>query len=180
MIILFQYLLTLFFGYKIINTRGWERLVWYLAGITLVSTAFNFFSAIAITKGHSTFVLFFLISLFNEGKLKMTYIRQCPLFIPLMMLFASYVMIGLFDERLNPAMGVYRGVYKYLETYGSFFLGWLSVYDKINYTKLSNKLINIGLVFTLYGVFCFVTKSNPIIDALGLENRFVFEDAKLV
>lgn len=179
MIILLQYLLTLIFGYNIIKARGWERLVWFLASITLVSTSFNFLGAIAITKGHKIFVLFFLFSLFNEGKLKLKYLKQCPLFLPLMIVFASYIMIGLFDERLNPAMGIYRGVYNYMVTYGAFFLGWLSVYDKINYDKLSKKLINIGLIFTLYGLFCFSTKSNPVVDALGFENRFVFEDAEV-
>lgn len=179
MIIALQYILTLLFGYKIIKKTGWQRLVWYLAGVTLVSTAFNFFGGIAITKGHNIFVLFFLFSLFIEGKLKMKYIKQCPLFIPLSIVFISYILIGLFDVRLNPLMGIYRGVYNYMVTYGAFFLGWLSVYDNINYEKLSKYLINIGLVFTLYGTFCFLTKSNPVVDALGFENRFVFENAEV-
>ena len=155
MIVALQYILTLFFGYKIFTTKGWERLVWYLAAVTLVSTAFNFFSEIALTKGHKIFVLFFLFSLFKEGRLKMKYIKQCPLFIPLLIVFVSYILIGLFDTRLNPLMGIYRGVYNYMVTYGAFFLGWLSVYDKINYGKLSKYLMNIGFVFTLYGLFCF-------------------------
>ena len=117
MIIALQYILTLLFGYKIIKTTGWQRLVWYLAGVTLVSTAFNFFGGIAITKGHKIFVLFFLFSLFIEGKLKMKYIKQCPLFIPLSIVFISYILIGLFDVRLNPLMGIYRGVYNYMVTY---------------------------------------------------------------
>lgn len=177
MIVALQYILTLFFGYKIFTTKGWERLAWYLAGITLVSTAFNFFGGVAITKGHKIFVLFFLFSLFKEGRLKMKYIKQCSLFVPLLIVFVSYILIGLFDTRLNPLMGIYRGVYNYMVTYGAFFLGWLSVYDKINYGKLSKYLMNIGFIFTLYGLFCFIMKSNPVLDALGYDSRFAFEDA---
>ena len=93
MIVALQYILTLFFGYKIFATKGWERLVWYLAGITLVSTAFNFFGGIALTKGHKIFVLFFLFSLFKEGRLKMKYIKQCSLFVPLLIVFVSYTFL---------------------------------------------------------------------------------------
>ena len=64
MIIALQYILTLLFGYKIIKTTGWQRLVWYLAGVTLVSTAFNFYSGTILTRGHLTFVLIFLASLY--------------------------------------------------------------------------------------------------------------------
>lgn len=177
MMVALQYILTLFFGYKIFTTKGLERLVWYLAGITLVSTAFNFFGGIALTKGHKIFVFLFIAALIYEGKLKLKYIKQCPLIVPLSLVFVSYLCIGLFDERLNLFMGIYRGVYNFAATYGVFLLGWLSVYEKVDYPKFSKKLIVIALIFTLYGCFCFVTKKNPILDALGYQERFMFEGA---
>lgn len=177
MIIALQYILTLLFGYKIIKTTGWQRLVWYLAGVTLVSTAFNFYSGTILTRGHLTFVLIFLASLYFEGKLKMRYLKQCPLFTPLLLVFISYICIGIFDERLNPIMGIYRGTYNYMITYGAFFFGWFSIYDKLDTQGFAKKLIQIGLIFTLYGLFSFITKTNPIVDALGYADRFVFENA---
>ena len=177
MIIALQYILTLFFGYKIFSTKGWERLVWYLAGITLVSTAFNFFGGIALTKGHKIFVIFFITSLVIEGRFKLKNIKLCPLIIPLSLVFISYLCIGIFDTRLNPLMGIYRGVYNFAVTYGAFLLGWLSVDGKIAYPKFSKKLITIALVFTLYGLLTFVIKTNPILDSLGYHDRLLFEDA---
>lgn len=178
MIIALQYILSLFFIYKILKTSGLDRFIWYLASITLVSTAFNFYNGIAITKGHIFFVFIFLTSLFFEGKLKLRYIKQCPLYIPLMIVFISYLCIGFFDERLNPLVGIYRGTYNYIQTYGSLFLGWLSIYDKkIEMPNITKKLTTIALIFTIYGIFTFLTKTNPVIDALGHADRFVFENA---
>ena len=177
MIIALQYILTLFFGYKILKTNAWERFMWYLSGITLVSTLFNFSNVATLLQGHIIFVMIFLVSLFFEGKLKLKYIKQCPLFVPLLLLFISYLSIGLFDDRINPLMGLYRGVYNYLIMYGALFLGWLSTYGDIDYNNFTKRLINVSLIFTIYGVFTYIIKSNPVVDALGYADRFVFQNA---
>jgi hypothetical protein len=163
------------------KTTGLTRFSWYFVGLTLVSTAFNCYSGTILTQGHNLFPLLFFISLAFDGKLKIRNLRMCPLYIPLLLLFISYIFIGIFDERLTLLTGVYRAIYNYMITYGSLFLGWLSVYDeKIELSSLSKKLIIISTIFTLYGLLCFVTKTNPVVDALGMHNRFVFEKATVL
>ena len=178
MVILFQYILSAVFVFKILTTNGLSRFGWYMASITLVNTFFNVFNAVALTKGHLFFVLLFFISLIIEGRLKIKQINKCPLAVPLLLLFISYVLIGLFDSRLNPVVGVYRGTYNFLQSFGAFLLGWLSVKENVNLSALAKKLTYLALIFTIYGVITFLMKSNPIVDALGFEDRFVFENAK--
>lgn len=177
MIIAILYILAIFISYNILKTKGWERFVWYLASITLVPTAFNVYSGIALTTSHYFFVFLFFMSVFLEGKLKMRFLKQAPLFTPLLLLFISYILIGITDERVNLFKGVYRGLYNYIIFFGTFFIGWLSSYEKIDYTQFNKFLVKISLIFVLYGVFTFVTRSNPIVYVLGFEGRFYFEDA---
>lgn len=178
MIAIISYLLTLLVGYKMFRTTGVTRFVWYMAGITLVSTAFNFYGGTILTKGHATFVMIFLASLCLEGKLRIRYLKKIPLFTPLFIVFISYLSVGIFDVRIGALKGLYRGAYNYTITYGSIFLGWLSIYGNVELHKTSKKLAYIALVFTLYGLFTFVIKSNPVVDSLGYAERFIFEDAK--
>ena len=177
MVILIQYILSAIFAFKILTTSGLSRFCWYISSITLVNTFFNVFEGIALTKGHLFFVILFFISIIKEGRLKIKYIKKCPLVFPLFLLFVSYILIGLFDIRLNPVVGLYRGTYNYIQSFGSFFLGWLSVKGNSNLSGLAKKLACLSLIFTIYGVFTFVIKSNPVVDALGFEDRFVFENA---
>lgn len=177
MIIILQYLISIFTGYKILNTNGWQRLAWYFSSITLVSTAFNFYSGIAFTKSHLFFISLFIVSIIKEGKFKRRYLIGNPLSSSLLFLFISYILIGIFDERLGILLGVYRGILNYATHFGAFFIGWISTYEKINYKKLIRFICTLSLIFTIYGIYTFVTKSNPVIDALGFVDRFNFERA---
>lgn len=177
MIIILQYLISIFTGYKILSTNGWQRLAWYFSSITLVSTAFNFYSGIALTKSHLFFVMLFVVSIIKEGKFNIKYIKGAPLNSSLLLLFISYLLIGILDERLGILLGVYRGILNYTTHFGAFFIGWISTYEKINYKKLIRFICTLSLIFTIYGIYTFVTKSNPVIDALGFVDRFNFERA---
>lgn len=177
MVIVIQYLLTIVIGFKILSTKGLNRFGWYMASLTLVNTFFNFYSGLALTQGHLFFVVLFVISLIIERRFTMKNIERCPLFYPLLFVFISYLLIGIFDSRISIAVGLYRGVYNFLQSFGAFLLGWLSIKDSINLSSLFKKITILSLIFTLYGIFTFIIKSNPLVDALGYQDRFVFENA---
>lgn len=177
MVIVIQYLLSFVIGFKILTTKGLNRFGWYLASLTLVNTLFNVYNGIALTQGHLFFVVLFFISLILEGRLNLKNLKRCPLAIPLFLLFLSYLLIGIFDTRISLAVGLYRGLYNFLQSFGAFLLGWLSIKDDVDLSGLSKKVMILSFVFTIYGIFTFIVKSNPIVDALGYQDRFVFENA---
>ena len=177
MIILLQYIISFLSTYKILTTKGVNRFLWFMVSITLINTFFNVYNGIALTKGHLFFVIVFWISLLIEGKHNIRRICSCPVIVPLAFVFLSYLLIGIFDTRLNPLVGGYRGTYNFMQSYGAFLLGWLSIRGNDNTAVLSKKLMRLSFIFTTYGFICFLIKSNPVVDGLGFQDRFVFENA---
>ena len=84
-------------------------------------------------------------------------------------------------------MGMWRGVQYFLTTSFLFVFGWITAQGKtidvIENNILERKeddyvfssILPFTLIITIFGVITAITKTNPILDAVGLENRFLFE-----
>ncbi|MBR4066773.1 MAG: O-antigen ligase family protein [Bacteroidaceae bacterium] len=133
--------------------------------------------------GYMLYVSAFIVSLISHGEFKLKNISNCPVYPQLTIVFISCLLIGLFDERMGPVTGMWRSVQYFMKTFLLFVFGWLSLDGnstnngfKRNKKNLFAKLLPITLIITVYGLITAVTKSNPILDAVGLEDRFLFED----
>lgn len=82
-------------------------------------------------------------------------------------------------------MGIWRGVQYFIGKILLFIFGWVTLSnvnhsnksrsDNIKKDAVFSKILPFTLIITIYGLYTGITKSNPILDAVGLEDRFLFE-----
>lgn len=136
----------------------------------------------ALLMGYMLYATSFIASLVNHGEFKLKEFAKCPLFVPVVLVYLSCFFIGLLDEYSGSALGIWRATLYFIKTFMLFLFGWISlnnysnnVYHKKENDQLFSKLLPFTLVITIFGLITAVTKNNPILDAVGLENRFNVE-----
>lgn len=170
------------FTFLIIKNTGEKRLLYLLLGVFMMPDNIYLINN-SMLMGYMLYVCAFIASLVSHGELKLKNISNCPVYPQLIIVFISCLLIGLFDERMGPVTGMWRSVQYFMKTFLLFVFGWLSLDGnstnngfKRNKKNLFAKLLPITLIITVYGLITAVTKTNPILDAVGLEDRFLFED----
>ena len=172
----------------ILQTTGIKRLLIFYIGILYVPMSLSIIPQ-SMMMGHYFYLSMFILSMIRYHEFKARTFQSCPLFIPLFFIFISYFLIGLFDERVSKSLAIYRSIREFLGSYFLFFLGWVSlnsedrIYTNIgtipgvgtDYNKFFSYLIPITLLMTVYGVITAFFKTNPVLDAVGLEDRFFNE-----
>lgn len=162
------YLLIVLFAILIIRSNGVDRLVYYYAAIFLIPANVHLFPVFRFLVGHALFITCFFLSLYRNKEFPEIGMKRSPLYFTLLLMFFSYLLIGIMDSRISFANGLYRGVYQYFESYFAFFVGWCGAYCITDADKniLIRKFLRISFIFTLYGVFIFYLRQNPIMEAL--------------
>lgn len=172
----------------ILRTTGIKRLLIFYIGILYVPMSLTIIPQ-SMMMGHYFYLSMFILSMIRFHEFKVKKFRSCPLFIPLVIVFISYFLIGLFDERISKSLAIYRGIHAFLGSYFLFVLGWLSITSKDrvyanlgtipgigkDYSKFFRSLIPITLIMTIYGFITIFLRKNPVLDAVGLEGRFFNE-----
>ena len=172
------------FTILIIKNTGEKRLLYFLLGVFMMPNNIYLINN-SMFMGYMLYVSAFVVSLIYSKEFKLKEIYNCPVYPQLILVFISCILIGLFDERMGPAIGMWRSVQYFMKTFMLFIFGWLSLrkltisveteaLEKDN--NVFSKLLPMTLVITVYGLITAVTKTNPILDAVGLEDRFLFED----
>ena len=175
-------------GILILRSSGVKRLCFYFLGILYVPATIDIIPQ-SMLMGHFFYATMFILSmiLYNEFKLKT--FTSCPLFSILGWVFVSYLLIGLFDERVSTPLSIYRAIHAFCGSYFLFYLGWVSINQKDrNYRFLGSvpghdgdyniffrTILPLTLLMTLFGLYTGLTHTNPILDAVGLEDRFLME-----
>ena len=172
------------FTFLIIRNTGEKRLLCLLLGVFMLPNNIIIINN-SMFMGYMLYVSAFILSLIYHKELKLKDISNCPVYPQLMLVLISCILIGLFDDRMGPVTGIWRSVQYFMKTFLLFAFGWLTLkkqpgFIEAGYTNKNNivfsKLLPITLIITFYGLVTAVTKSNPILDAVGLEDRFFFED----
>lgn len=168
------------FTFLIIKNTGEKRLLYLLLGVFMMPDNIYLINN-SMLMGYMLYVCAFIASLVSHGELKQKKISNCPVYPQLMIVFISCLLIGFFDERMGVATGMWRSVQYFMKTFILFVFGWISLDGKNTDVGFKNrnifeKLLPITIIITLYGLITAVTKTNPILDAVGLEDRFLFED----
>lgn len=173
----------LLFTYLIFQNTGEKRLMYLLLGFFMLPGNINII-ANSMFMGYMLYVTAFIASMAVHNEFKTRNISSCPVFPQLGLVLVSCVLIGLFDERMGPATGMWRSVQYFMKTFLLFVFGWISLngkntaadFNRANNKNIFVKILPVTLVITMYGLMTAMTKSNPILDAVGLEDRFLFED----
>ncbi|MEG1007620.1 MAG: O-antigen ligase family protein [Bacteroides sp.] len=112
---------------------------------------------------------------------------SCPLFYTLFFVFLSYILIGLFDFRGRMVLNIYRAIHAFIGSYFLFYFGWVSLTrEEIHvvspssekndkYSLFFSLILPFTLIMTIYGVLISFTHTNPVLDAVGLKDRFLKE-----
>lgn len=172
----------LWFGILILKNKGVKRLCYFYIGILLVPTTMEIIP-MSMLMGHLFYASMFIVSLIIHTEFKLNNFKSCPLYKSLAVVFISYILIGLFDERVGPLLGLYRGLAAFMGSYFLFFIGWLSIKKKEvydcdsecveGYNIIFKILLPFTLIVTIYGAWTAITHENPVLDAVGLEGRFL-------
>lgn len=168
----------------IIKHKGEKRLFYFMLGLFMVPGNINLISN-SMFMGYMLYATAFIVSMAIHGDFKKNNITSCPLWSQLLIVFISCLLIGLLDDRVGPATGVWRGVQYFLKTFALFIFGWVSLREQDMFNKkgdfipkdnlVFSRILPFTLIITVYGLYTAITKSNPILDAVGLEDRFFFE-----
>lgn len=174
----------LLFVFLVINSKGEKRLMYFILGLFMVPGNINLINN-SMFMGYMLYATAFIVSMIIHGEFKSKNITNCPALKPLIIVFVSCLLIGLFDDRLGPVTGVWRGIQYFLGKILPFLFGWITLgnehvltnSDECNTTKSVTfyKILPFTLIITLFGLMTAMTKTNPILDAVGLEDRFLFE-----
>lgn len=183
-------LLYLLFGFLILQNTGIKRLFYYYLGILYIPAALSIIPQ-SMLMGHYFYVSMFIISMIRYDEISMKNFASCPLFNALLIVFLSYLLIGLFNFRHSMLLNLYRSVHAFLGTYFPFFIGWVSLVDEDrkfqrigivngangNLTVFFNTILPATLLMTLYGLATAFTHTNPVLDSVGLKDRFLMESS---
>lgn len=166
-------------GFQILRHSGIKRLLYFFVRIFFVPATLTVIP-ISLLQGHSFYAFMFILSMLWHKEFKLQTFMSCPMFKSLMFIFVACLLIGLFDLRIGVFRGVFRGITNFINTYFLFFVGWTSfkIDDRIDggiSEQFLKKFLPITLIFTIFGLWSAFTKDNPILDAVGLEGRFLSE-----
>ena len=174
----------LLFTFLIIKNTGERRLVYFLLAVFMLPNNIYLINN-SMFMGYMLYVSAFILSLITHNEFKLKNISNCPVYPQLIIIFISCILIGLFDERMGPFTGTWRSVQYFMRTFLLFIFGWMSFNRQTSQSRLTtqfkddevfSKILPFTLIITVYGLITAVTKTNPILDAVGLEDRFFFED----
>lgn len=173
MVLLFKLLIVLF-SFLIIKSKGEQRLVYFYAALFLIPENISITPYIFYFKEHIIFITCFVISLILHKELNLKSFKNTKMFVPLVLVSVAYLLVGIMDKRLNWINGIYRATYTFEGTYFAFLVGWLAVNLKcgFNINLFLRKVLRLTMIATIFGVITFFLKSNPVLDAIGLEGRF--------
>lgn len=170
----------LFCGIQICRKTGIDRFFYFYMGILLVPATVRLLPT-SFLVGHMFFATTFFLSMILHEEFTVQNFLECPFSKALFFVFLSCLLIGFFDSRVGPFVGVSRGITNFLGTYFLFYVGWFSLREK-NMTlreadySVFYKLIPVILIVTIYGLVTAVIKVNPALDAVGLAGRFFEEE----
>jgi hypothetical protein len=149
----------IFFG--ILKSTGVRRLMWFFTGILFFQHRIPLFT-FPTDMGFHRFMLFsLLIPELANFKKSIRDFRKFPLFYPLIIVFVGFLLIGLFDTRINFFLQIYRPTDLYIQTFLVIFLAYNNIKEEEDWQILMKYFAVCSIILCLYGFYNFVTKNNP-------------------
>ena len=140
----------------------------------------------ALLMGHTFYATTFIVSMFRFRELKLETFLSCPFFYSQFFILLASLLIGIFDFRIGVPLGLLRGITSFVSSYFLFFVGWVSLTSASQADFVSNdtsaikeqtffeRILPLIMPILLFGVWSAFSRSNPILDAVGLNGRFFY------
>jgi hypothetical protein len=154
--------IAIFFAFNIISQKGIKKLPWFFAGILffppsviiLESPYFDF----------QTFILFILLFVTFINFKWFSNFKSFPFKITLLFVLIAYLLIGLFDSRLNFFYSIYKPILLFFRFFSILFVVGFYVNNYKDIKYIYNKLLLFFSLFTIYGISNYITKRNEFYD----------------
>lgn len=180
-------LIWFFCGIQILRNNGITRMCYFFVGIFFVPSVLKIIPQ-ALLMGHTFYATTFIVSMFRFRELKLETSLSCPFFYSQFFILLASLLIGIFDFRIGVPLGLLRGITSFVSSYFLFFVGWVSLTSASQADFVSNdtsaikeqtffeRILPLIMPILLFGVWSAFSRSNPILDAVGLNGRFFYEN----
>ncbi len=145
----------------IIKSTGIYRLMWFFTGIMFFQHRITLFTSPTEMGFHRFMVFSLLLPELANFKKSVIEFRKFPLFYPLVIVFVGFLLIGLFDTRINFFLQLYRPIDLYIQTFLVIFLSYHNFKEEEDWPRLVKYFAICSIVLCLYGFYNFLTKTNP-------------------
>lgn len=165
MIQLFFTFLALVFLGAIIKNTGVKRLNWFLIGIIFIPN-----TVIIVTSpfllGFQNFLIYgFLFSVLIRHRSLFREYKGFPIKYIFLFLLIAHFLVGFFDPRLSLIYKLYKPSLNFITTFLVILLAYKSIQKEEDWKSIFNTFFISSIIMGLYGIFVFITESNPY-DAL--------------
>lgn len=135
--------------------------MWFFTGILFFQHRIPLFTFPTDMGFHRFMVFSLLIPELTHFKESIKEFRRFPLFYPLIVVFAGFLLIGLFDPRINFFLQIYRPVDLYIQTFLVIYLTYHNFKEEEDSSALVKYFAVCSIILCLYGFYNFITKTNP-------------------
>ena len=158
----------------IIKEKSYKRFVWFLFGVSFFSMDIIISESPKINS-HVLFIFGYFVSLIMHKELNKSW-KEFPLHILLFILLITHLMVGIMDERLNTISQFSRPIFIYAQTYFCLFIGYTSLKNNQEFSKILKIILLIFGIVSIYGIFTFFLQNNPYYDSV--EQLFSLKNEK--
>jgi hypothetical protein len=152
----------LVFLFGILNNSGIKRLIWFFTGILFFSDRIMLFD-MPTKMSFDRFLIYVLVlSELLKPKEFLAELKCFPLIKSILLFFIGILCVGVFDERIGIFLKLYRPFDYFIQTTFVTFLCYLNLKDTHEWIKFIKFLLLSSLLLSIYGLYNFFTKSNPI------------------
>lgn len=149
----------LFLG--ILKSKGTNRLLWFFTGIIFFQHRIVLFSSPTEMSFHRFLIFSLLIPEMLNTKKFFLDLKAFPIQKPIIIVFIGLLLTGILDIRHNLLLNIYRAIDMYIQTFFVIFLIYKNLKQSNDWNKLINFLRISAIILCVYGIYNFITKSNP-------------------
>jgi hypothetical protein len=157
---IFFILLALVFLVGIAASTGGSRMIWLLVGVLFIQDRVILIEIPIAISFQRFLIYFFGISILVTGRRLRLELRQFPLLIPLFCVCIGLILNALFDGRHGILLNLYRVLDHFIQTFLLILVCYLG-HELTDNNRLWRFFSIAAIVISIYGIFSFITKSNP-------------------
>ncbi len=149
----------------ILMQKNANKIIYFFVAILFIPFTVKFFIVpLPVIK---VLLYALLLGFYLQNKNITQMIKKFPLFKSYAFLFGCLILIGVFDNRLEITQKISRPLIYFLENYFLAFLVYYSIQNEKQIKQIYNLLLNAFLIMSIYGLFNFITVSNPFQDYIS-------------
>lgn len=160
-------LISIFCGIMILIHSGQNRFNWFVCSMLLLASNITIIDSPQI-QSHRFFILCFWLSAIYHQEYKST---RFPILLPLVVYIVGVFCIGWHDKDLTVFYRVWKPLAFLLDSY---FILLLAFWGTKNVKTNSRPIVYVLFVTTIYGIFTYIIKANPVYAVTNPESYFSY------